>query len=170
MSTWTNWLKNFARTPRTRRASRKTAAARTMRRPWALLRLEDRLVPTATVWTDKLDYAPGSTAQILGDGWQLGETVQLQVLRTHQPGTPGLPGSSPWFVTAGGAGDLDLKRDGKIESNWYVDPIYTGATLELTASGDMGSVADPWVFTDGNAKAAISSAVNGDSYTLTWSR
>src|SRR5262245_56709350 len=104
MSTWTNWLKNFARTPRTRRASRRTAAARTMRRPWALLRLEDRLVPTATVWTDKPDYAPGSTATFKafndsnpGGDFQFSpaEVIKFQV--TRRDGQPDYPlGNIPW--------------------------------------------------------------------------
>src|SRR5262245_15935855 len=74
--------------------------------------LESRLAPSATVVTDKPDYAPGSTAIITASGFQPGETVQLQVL--HTDGLPNtdsngnyLDGHAPWSVTDGGAGDRD---------------------------------------------------------------
>ena len=44
--------------------------------------LESRLVPSAVVLTDKSDYAPGSTAVITGSGFQVSESVHLEVLRS----------------------------------------------------------------------------------------
>src|SRR5439155_20548218 len=39
----------------------------------------------ATVTTDQTDYPPGATANITGSGFEVGETVQCQVL--HADGT-----------------------------------------------------------------------------------
>src|SRR5258708_4900499 len=79
----------------------------------------------ATVTTDKADYAPGSTVQISGAGFQAGETVTLQV--THTDGTAeGGMGHEPWIVTA-----LD---DGSFTSSWYVNPDDSvGSSFLLTA-------------------------------------
>lgn len=47
----------------------------------------------ATVITDKLDYAPGSTAKITADGFLEGSTITFQVLHASDPGTDGLWGT-----------------------------------------------------------------------------
>jgi hypothetical protein len=74
--------------------------------------LEERRL-LAAVTTDLPDYSPGDTAQINASGFQLGETVQFQVL--HAKGTVGnnalSPFHSPWRVTDGGKGDLDGKKN-----------------------------------------------------------
>jgi hypothetical protein len=132
--------------------------------------LEDRTLLSATLWTDQGDYAPGSTAVIDGSGFSLGETVRLQVDRLIPPGTPGLPGTEPWSVTDGGQGDLDGAKDGNIRTSWYVDPVYLGATLQVTATGQTSGESATALFTDGNVKANMTSPVANDSFTLTYSR
>jgi hypothetical protein len=100
--------------------------------------LERRDVPSAVLWTNKLDYAPGSTAILNASGFQPGETVEFQVLHTDGiPNSgPGHSGHDPWFVTDGGAGDLDGKANGKIETSWYVNPDDSaGSTFQATAVG-----------------------------------
>src|SRR5262245_43305047 len=52
-----------------------------------------------TLVNDKLDYRPGQTVIITGDGFASDETVQLQVL--HADGTPDTgEDHEPWQVTA----------------------------------------------------------------------
>src|SRR5262249_19145484 len=63
-------------------SARNKAAKRTARRLLLLETLEDRLVPSVSLWTDKPDYSPGQIAIIGGSGFQVGETVQIQVIRT----------------------------------------------------------------------------------------
>ena len=89
--------------------------------PLSLERLEDRTLLSATVITDKLDYPPGETAVITGTEFLIGETVELQVV--HTDGTPNTGGGhDPWYVTDGGAGDLDGVADGAFRTTWYVNP------------------------------------------------
>src|SRR5581483_12270175 len=62
--------------------------------------LEERVVPSANVWTDRLDYSPGDMAVITGNGFQMGETVELQVL--HIDGTANADADhQPWQVADG---------------------------------------------------------------------
>ena len=66
---------------------------------------------TATVSTDRKDYAPGTPAVISGSGFVAGETVTLQVV--HIDGTANTDAShTPWTVVADAAGDFpdDLGR------------------------------------------------------------
>src|SRR5262245_47868753 len=117
--------------------------------------LEARYLLTATVLTDQLDYAPGSTAifTATSDGgpdnnYLAGETVQFQVTRTD--GIEDFPPSNqPWQVADGVSGfepyqdldgmwhypDTDGQVDGNVGTTWYVDPQYAGASLLLTATG-----------------------------------
>src|ERR1043166_6972792 len=83
--------------------------------PLAIVPFETRLMPaatpTATLQTDRTDYAPGQTVSISVNGFQPGETVQFQVVRTD--GQPDFPqGNQPWQVVDGGTGDLDGAVDG----------------------------------------------------------
>src|SRR5262245_16048093 len=53
--------------------------------------LENRTLLSVTgnltrLWTDQQDYPPGSTALISGEGFHIGETVELRVV--HTDGTP----------------------------------------------------------------------------------
>src|SRR5437764_1249651 len=82
---------------------RRTRTARNWRLPLSLERLEDLTLPSAAVFTDRPDYAPGQTALITATGFGFGETVRLNVDLTDPP-----PAQSfrPWFATDGGPGDL----------------------------------------------------------------
>jgi len=76
MSLWKRWLKSLKFVSRSAgRVSRKSTPRRV-----GVEHLEERLAPAATVWTDKPDYSPGMTAIIGGSGFQVGETVHLQIL------------------------------------------------------------------------------------------
>ncbi|MHC4391142.1 MAG: hypothetical protein ACYS22_07460, partial [Planctomycetota bacterium] len=95
-------------------------------------------VPVVT--TDKLDYAPGSTALIAGGGFGAGERVELQVL--HGDGTPQTgAGHHPWFATADASGEFT--------STWHVcEDDCVGSVLELTAKGETSGVRAAVRFTD----------------------
>src|SRR5207249_11973538 len=89
---------------------------------------------SATLLTNKADYAPGETAVITGSGFEVGETIQLQVVRTD--GIPDYPaGNQPWQVIDGGNGDLDGRADGNLQTTWFVENQYSGATLLASATG-----------------------------------
>jgi predicted RNA-binding protein len=131
--------------------------------------LEERLLLSAVVSTDKSDYAPNSTAVITGSGFSAGETVALQVARTDGSNSSD-PDYRPWYVTDGGAGDLDGKADGHIETTWYVDEGELGASLSLTATGlSSGEVATSYFTDAANLSASISttSVTYGNSTTFT---
>src|SRR4051794_36486126 len=82
--------------------------------------LERRDLLTA-VATDAADYAPAATAQFFASGFQVGETIEFQVI--HTDGTPNTGGGhQPWTVQDGSAADLDGKIDGNVTTTWYVDP------------------------------------------------
>ena len=85
----------------------------------------------ATVTTDQLDYAPGSTAIITGTGFQAGETVVLQVLRIDINENSG-PEHNPWQVTADG--------NGGFMTSWYVSLDEDGATLAELSGADLSSL------------------------------
>src|SRR4051812_7348131 len=124
----------YTGTSRSRRPRGNRAAAWRIwsRLPLRLERLEDLALPSAAVFTDRMDYAPGQTALITGTRFQAGETVRLNVDVTAP--APG-PSFAPWFVTDGGTGDLDGAADGSIQTSWLVDNQAAGATLLLTATG-----------------------------------
>jgi hypothetical protein len=135
--TW-KWLTYWHSSKRSFRTFRLTSTPFNHKAQLLVECLERRDVPSAVLWTNKLDYAPGSTAILNGSGFQLGETIELQVL--HTDGTPdsgpGHAGHDPWFVTDGGAGDLDGKVDGKIQTTWYVNPDDSaGSSFQATALG-----------------------------------
>src|SRR5262245_16036961 len=122
--------------------------------------LEDRLAPSASLWTDKLDYAPGETAFINGSGYAIGESVRLEVTRSD--GT--LQGSpdNPWTIVDGGAGDLDGVADGNFQTTWYVEPEFaTNQTLIATARGLSSGETASATFTD--SRTITSVTLNGGS-------
>ena len=104
--------------------------------------------PETIVFTDKNDYSPGETATIFGENFDIGETIRLQVL--HNDGTPNTGGGhQPWFVTDGGAGDLDGVADGNFRTIWYVNPDDSlNSTFELTAIGQSSQEIVTHTFTD----------------------
>jgi hypothetical protein len=147
---WTRWLNALASS-----LSRKSGARRTQKQAskphrshrMTVEHLEDRVVPSTSVWTDKPDYAPGSTAVINGSGFQVGEAVHLEVLRSDGVAEGGP--DNPWTVTDGGAGDLDGVADGNFTTSWYVNPLYaTDQVLSATATGLSSGLIAQTVFTD----------------------
>jgi hypothetical protein len=117
--------------------------------------LEERMVLSANVITDRLDYQPGDTAQIIASGYQPGEAVQFQVL--HNDGTPNTGnGHLPWTVVDGSNNDLDGKVDGNIRTTWYVDSDDSaGSSFDLTAQGQATGLSSFTTFTDGNPAISI---------------
>jgi hypothetical protein len=163
MSFWTRWLRLMTFGPQL--AKRVSFLSDPKRRPTCkmrLERLEDRTLLSASVWTDKPDYAPGSTALINGSDFQVGEVVQFQVLRTDGV-QDGPPGNLPWYVQDGDNSfvgprtdaqgnlwypDLDGTVDGNFQTTWNVYPEYLGASLQLTATGQTSGLTAQTTFTD----------------------
>ncbi|MDH3718111.1 MAG: DUF11 domain-containing protein, partial [Planctomycetota bacterium] len=102
----------------------------------------------AVVAADADDYAPGDTAIFRADGFQIGETVEFQVL--HTDGTPNTGGGhDPWYVVDGGSSDLDGSVDGHLVTSWYVDPDDSAySTFEVTATGLRSGLEAVDTFTD----------------------
>ncbi|MGS7253758.1 DUF5801 repeats-in-toxin domain-containing protein, partial [Pseudomonas anuradhapurensis] len=102
-----------------------------------------------TVTTDLSDYSPGSTATVTASGFAAGSMVAFEVDHATGAGADNLwgtpddvlatdagEGHDPWYVTDGGAGDLDGKVNGSITTSWYVNPDDSaGATFLLSATG-----------------------------------
>ena len=84
---------------RTRGSAQARASRKTGRSALVLENLEARTTPTASVFTDLADYAPGSTALISAQDFAPGSTVEFQVL--HVNGNNGGQGHLPWRVTGG---------------------------------------------------------------------
>src|SRR5207253_2789836 len=102
---------------------------------------------SATIATDDVDYAFGSTAMITGSEFQPNEQVQLQV--THVAGTPGSNAhaqNQPWIVQADAAGN--------ISSSWLVnDPDALDASYDLNATGLSSGLVAHANFTDASQAA-----------------
>jgi hypothetical protein len=122
---------------------------------------------TPTVTTNLSDYAPGSTATITASGFAAGSTVKLEVEHATGAGADNLwgtpddvldtdtgEGHESWYVTDGGAGDLDGQVNGSVTTSWYVNPDDSaGATFLLTAA----SSGDDRVFGTGDDTVATTS-------------
>ena len=138
---------------------------------------------SATVSTDQIDYAPGSTAVITTttDGlpdhnFQIGETLQFQVSRTDGIADHA-PGNLPWIVTDGSSGftpyqnsagigvfpDTDGRANGQIGTTWFVDSQYAQSTLKLTALGLTSGAVATYDFSD--SAIVISSNTNWNAIT-----
>ncbi|RLS77934.1 MAG: hypothetical protein DWI02_09305, partial [Planctomycetota bacterium] len=145
--------------------------------------LESRMLLSATVSTDQIDYAPGSTAVITAttDGlpdhnFQIGETLQFQVSRTDGIADHA-PGNLPWIVTDGSSGftpyqnsagigvfpDTDGRANGQIGTTWFVDSQYAQSTLKLTALGLTSGAVATYDFSD--SAIVISSNKNWSAIT-----
>ncbi len=119
------------------------------------------LSTTASVSTDKADYAPGSIATITASGFAAGASITFAI--ADLPSSPGSDGDAdvyaPFTVTDGGAGDLDGLANGTVVTTWGLPTSNNGtgtglpdalnATLVLTASGSDGQLAAT-SFTDAN--------------------
>ncbi len=103
---------------------------------------------TSSVTTNLDDYAPGATAIITATGFDAGSTVRFEVDHATNPGADGVFGTADdviaelggaghdaWYVTDGGAGDLDGVANGTVITTWYVNPDDSaGERFLLTAS------------------------------------
>lgn len=101
------------------------------------------MLPSPFVLTDKSDYPPHSTAHIIGSGFQPGETVVLQVL--HADGNPTGDNHAPWSMPA--------NANGGIQTTWYVCEECLGASLRLSASGQLSGLSAEVFFTDACASS-----------------
>src|SRR5262245_28106502 len=92
--------------------------------------------------SDQPDYAPGSTAVLLGSGFAPNENVTLQVL--HADGTPDTgQDHQPWIVAA--------NEDGFVVTSWHVcEDDCVGAILRATAVGASSNSTASTTFTDGS--------------------
>jgi Concanavalin A-like lectin/glucanases superfamily/PKD domain/Matrixin len=118
---------------------------------------------SAELAADKADYQPGETAVLTGSGFQPGETVKLQVLHTDGKPNTG-PAHDPWYVTDGGAGDLDGQTDGNIRTTWFVDPVDSiDSTLQATATGLTSGQTAQATFTDASPARFYVTGDNGTS-------
>ncbi len=139
----------------------------------------------AIVYTDNHDYAPGSTANITGEGFVPGSVIEFIVQHIGDPGADEIWGTSddilgdnsgaghePWYVIDGGEGDLDGEKNGAIKTTWHVNPDDSlNAFFRLTALGagldnDLATTSDndfaETYFTDaGNASANLDQWQNG---------
>ncbi|HKU99819.1 MAG TPA: hypothetical protein VJR58_31275, partial [Vineibacter sp.] len=112
-----------------------------------------------TISTDRADYAPGDTVTVSLSGIKAGSTYTFQI--QDLPSAPGDDGDAdvykPFSVTDGGKGDLDGKVNGQIVTTWTVphNNDAVNATLQLTATGDDGSVAST-IFTDAPPASTVS--------------
>ena len=120
---------------RTRKKASAALPGKVQRGGLALESLEARTTPSATVFTDLLDYQPGDTALITAKDFAAGSTVEFQVL--HVNGNNGGQGHIPWRVTDGSQDDLDHTVNGVIQTCWYVNPDDSqGEAFVLTALGN----------------------------------
>ena len=138
------------------------AAAR-KRPPLMVETLEERWVLSpAVLTTDKSDYSPGATAQLIGSGFDPNETVTLAVVHSDTQ-APAAGSNNPWTVTTA--------ADGSFSTTWFVNPVDSiGATFTVTASGSDGDSAST-AFSDSAptiTSLSQTSAIEGSSsFTLT---
>jgi len=104
--------------------------------------------PAPTIQSDKADYAPGSTVNLSGSGWQSGESVHIVVNDTY-----GATWKHDVYVTADASGNV---------TDSFPLPDYFVSDYDVTATGAQSGTATT-TFTDGNA-ASVSGTVK-DSVT-----
>jgi hypothetical protein len=114
---------------------------------WFFEQLEVRIVPS-TLTTDKAVYAPTETAVLQLSGFQSGETVALQVVRTD--GNTGSRQTSPqWLAVDGGAGDFDGTANGQLTVHYTVPDDVSLDSFQITATGkSSGSIAQVTIWGD----------------------
>ncbi len=167
MDSWSKLLQRLVtRNGMTMRSTRRPDRRRPVdRHSLPAQQLEDRLMLSAWVTTDQSDYAPGQTAVINAGGFAVGETVALQTV--HSDGTQGNdPAHQPWYVTDGGAGDLDGVANGAIQTSWHVGAQELGASLDLTATGLTSGEVATTHFTDADPIGSV--VVSAQSGSLTY--
>jgi hypothetical protein len=93
----------------------------------------------AKIQTDKFDYRPGESVQIVGSGFAPGEVVTLEV--KHVSGANSGAGHEPFLTSANGAG--------QIADDWFVDPDDSArAIFTLRAVGQTSGREARTAFTD----------------------
>jgi hypothetical protein len=110
-------------------------------------RLEDRVVPS-TLAADKAVYAPTETATLQLSGFQVGETVALQVVQVDSD--TGLAHTSPrWLAVDGGPGDFDGTANGQLTVPFTVPADIRLDSFHITATGQSsGSTAQTTIWGD----------------------
>ena len=99
-----------------------------------------------TVSTDKYDYLPGETLTIGGAGWAAGETVHLQVVHVDDAADNESESHQQW--------DVISDSSGNISSVWIVPEADAGATLKLSADGEVSGAHAEVIFDDLTGSAA----------------
>src|SRR5216117_445747 len=122
---------------------------------------------TAGIWTDKADYAPGTTVTITGTGWAPGETVTIDV---HED--PLVHDDRVLAAVADGSGNFT-------NQDFAPEPHDIGVRFVLTATGGTSGMRAQTTFTDGPKVGSVSvsaqspTPVTGGSnaaYTITVNR
>jgi hypothetical protein len=96
----------------------------------------------ATVETDLMDYAPGHTVTITGNGFAAGETVHLLLTENFSIHAPRV-----WDVTADGSG-------GFTDASFAPEEHHIGVMFTLTATGGTSGRVASTFFSDGTITAA----------------
>src|SRR5579872_5177003 len=140
MDTWSRLLKKLALRIHSKKSRFLSRHPRRRVRPSTYCELlEDRLLLSAMVATNRSDYAPGSTAIITASGFAIGEKVQVQVVNAD--GTDaGAAAHQAWDVTAG--------PNGSIQTTWYVGSSEHGKTLDVIVTGLVSQETATSTFTD----------------------
>jgi hypothetical protein len=117
---------------------------------------------TATVTSDKPDYAPLSDAIFTGSGFAPNEDVVLKVKNMTQPCNTTFADSSymPWTVTADALGNFT--------TNWTVCNC-AGDSLKLIAKGQTSGLIAVVKFSDGNVRFTTVGLPAGVSVTVSYS-
>ena len=122
--------------------------------------VDDSLLLTGlSVSTDQTDYTPDSIATFTASNVTVGGTVEFIVAHDN-PGEDGvvgtaddyitydLSGTTPWFVTDGGPGDLDGVANGVVVTSWNVNWDATNQAFLLSAVDLTTGIATTTSFTD----------------------
>jgi len=117
---------------------------------------------TATVATDKADYAPGEVVTITGSGWQPGETVTLQLVESPLIDTHG-----PYTTVADASGNIS-------DSSFVTDIHDLNIRFYLTAVGSVSQAQTKFTDSKPNKISAVGaqspnpvSAGNSATYSVT---
>ncbi|MEB2785908.1 YDG domain-containing protein, partial [Algoriphagus persicinus] len=115
---------------------------------------------TATVTTDKDDYAPGEYVIITGSGWEPGERVDFIFEETPKPET--CVNSHDNFAIADANGDI-------FYDGFLIKENHIGVAFVLTATGLSSGLIATAKFTDGNVRFATSGLPVGTLVTVNFS-
>lgn len=112
--------------------------------------LEQRMLLSVGLLTDKLEYAPEELVTMTASGFTPGETVEFQVSRIDGAPIAEATWYEPWRITDGSQFvpdgvtdpddatdyDLDGLTDGAVQTTWTLTGQESpGATFEVTATG-----------------------------------